>query len=268
MSMESGLGTYVTYNPHSVSLETRVDDLLRMVEDLKMRHFPVVDEEQRLIGVIEEADLVQLAGERRQSRLEESDPLERVAQIVSSDLVTVAPSTSPKQALRLLMETHIHSLPVVEEGKLIGVVTATDFLREFSYGQMTCAKEPLSEFLSRPAEPLEPDANLEETLAAMDREGVDYLAVVQGGCPVGIVSRRDVAQDFARRSQQQAASNTSVLKILRKTPALRPGQRMNEAAALMLETGLGALAVTNQANRFLGILTDDDILKVMLRELK
>ena len=43
---------------------------------------------------------------------------------------------------------------------------------------------------------------------------------------------------------------------------------MNEAAALMLEKGLSALAVTNQANRFLGIITADEILKVMLRNLK
>ena len=42
--MESGLGTYVTYNPLAVSLETRVDELLQMVESLAMHHFPVVDQ--------------------------------------------------------------------------------------------------------------------------------------------------------------------------------------------------------------------------------
>ena len=58
------------------------------------------------------------------------------------------------------------------------------------------------------------------------------------------------------------------MNVLRKTPAFRPGQRLNEAAALMVEHGLSALAVTNQANRYLGIITADEILKVMLGGLK
>ena len=264
--MDNGLGTYVTYNPFSVSLETRVDDLLRMVEDLAMRNFPVVDAEQRLIGVVVETDLVQLAALRQRSGQEGTELLETVEQILSSDLVTVDHTASPRQALRLLMDNHLHSLPVLNQGKLIGIVTATDFLREFSYGQMTCAKEPVSDFLTRPAEPLEPDATLAETLKAMDNAKVDYLAVVHGGCPVGVVSRRDIARTLSTGSQNGAAGGTaSVLKVLRKTPGFRPGQRMNEAAALMVEMGLSALVVTNQANRFLGIITEDDILRVMLR---
>ena len=59
--MESGLGTYVTYNPFAVSLATRVDDLLQMVESMATHYFPVVDDQQRLIGVVSETDLMQLS---------------------------------------------------------------------------------------------------------------------------------------------------------------------------------------------------------------
>src|SRR3954471_15227516 len=191
--MDSGLGTYVTYNPASVNPETAIDDLLRMVEGLAMHDFPVVDGDQKLAGGVWESDLLRLAQDRRLCEETGAMPPEvKVAEVVSSDLVTVDQSTSPRQALKLLIENHIHALPVLQLGRLVGIVSSSDFLREFSYGQMTCAKEPVSDFLSKPAEPLEPDATVEAALKALDQAQLDFQAVVQGGCPVGIVSRREI----------------------------------------------------------------------------
>lgn len=264
--MESGLGTYVTYNPLAVSLETRVDELLQMVDNLAMHYFPVVDQNQRLIGEVPETDVMRLARGRTESDLEINSTIE---QVVSRQLVTVDHFASPRRALQLLMDYHIHSLPVLDRGKLIGIVTTGDFLREFSYGQMTCAKDPVSDFLKPPAEPLDPDVTVDEAMAAMDQARVDHQVVVQGGCPIGVVDRREIIKATSLGiSPAKLTGNSSVLKILRKTPAFRLGQRMNEAAALMVAHGLSALAVTNQANRFLGIITADEILKVMLGGLK
>jgi CBS domain-containing protein len=270
MTMEIGLGTYVTYNPLAVSLETRVEDLLQMVESLAMHHFPVVDGDQRLVGVVSETDLI-LEARNRMTRKEDgaNGDSATVKDIFTGHLVTVDNLASPKQALTLLMDHYIRSLPVLADGKLVGIVTETDFLREFSYGQMTCAKEPVSDFLEPAAEPLDPDVTADEALAALKSTGADYLAVVQGGCPIGVVSGREILKSIAMEgSHQNLTGKSSILKFLNKTPAFRPGQRMNEAAALMVEHGLSALAVTNQANRFLGIITADQILKVMLRGLK
>ena len=264
--MESGLGTYVTYNPFAVSLETRVDDLLQMVESMATHYFPVVDGEQRLIGVVSESDLMQLSRGRTQPGCETDATIE---QIVSRQLVTVDHLASPRRALQLLIDYQIQSLPVLQNGKLLGIVTTGDFLREFSYGQMICAKEPVSDILKSPAEPIDPDATIDQVVAAMDQAKLNHQVVVQGGCPIGIVDRREIAKATSLGdSGGKLSGSNSVVNVLRKTPAFRPGQRMNEAAALMLEHGLSALAVTNQANRFLGIITADEILKVMLGGLK
>ena len=263
--MESGLGTYVTYNPFAVSLETRVDDLLQMVESMATHYFPVVDDQQRLIGVVSETDLMQLS--RAATQPGETD--RTIEPIVSRQLVTVDHLASPRRALQLLIDYQIQSLPVLQNGKLVGIVTTDDFLREFSYGQMICAKEPVSDILRTPAEPIDPDVTIDQAMALMEQAKLNYQVVVQGGCPIGIVDRREVikATSFGD-SQVRFGGKASVVHVLRKTPAFRPGQRMNEAAALMIEHGLSALAVTNQANRFLGIITADEILKVMLGGLK
>jgi len=66
-----------------------------------------------------------------------------IEQIVSRQLVTVDHLASPRRALQLLIDYQIQSLPVLQNGKLLGIVTTDDFLREFSYGQMTCANRGL-----------------------------------------------------------------------------------------------------------------------------
>lgn len=265
--MESGLGTYVTYNPLAVSLETRVDDLMQMVDTLAMRHFPVVDDDRKLIGVVSETDLI-LEARNRMRSTDEAKELAKVKDICTGNLVTVDHLASPRQTLQVLMDNYIHSLPVLADERLVGIVTTTDFLREFSYGQLTCAKEPVSDFLEPPGATLEPDATADEALAALKNCQSDHLAVVQGGCPIGVISGREILKSIAiDGSKQNLHENTSILKFLRKTPPFRPGQRMSEAAALMVEHGLSALAVTNQANRYLGLITAEEILRIMLPHL-
>jgi CBS domain-containing protein len=267
--MKTRLGTYVTYNPLAVSPETRLDDLLQMVESLSMHHFPVVDEDHRLIGVVSETDLILEARTNALCQKGTGSTYTTAKDLLTGDLVTVDHLTPPRQALQLLMDQHVQSLPVLENGRLVGMVTSSDFLREFSYGQMTCAKEPVSDFLEPPAEQLDSGMTADEALSTLKNGKTDYLAVVQGGCPIGVVSGREILKTLAMKAPQRNLTGaSSILKFLHKTPTFRPGQRMNEAAAIMLEHQLSALAVTNQANRFLGLITADEILKVMLRGLQ
>lgn len=268
--MEAGLGTYVTYNPLAVSLETRFDDLLQMVDSLAMHHFPVVDQERRLIGVVSETDLILAARNLARDKEERNFPESAtVKDIFTGHLVTVDHLASPREALKLLMDNYIRSLPVLADEKLVAIVTTTDFLREFSYGQLTCAKEPVSDFLEPPSASLDPDATADEALAALKNSGLDYLAVVQGGCPIGVVSGREILKTIAiHGAAQNLTGDSSILKFVHKTPIFRPGQRMNEAAALMVEHGLSALTVTNQANRLLGLITAEQILQHMFDSLK
>jgi CBS domain-containing protein len=53
------------------------------------------------------------------------------AEIMKELVLTTAPFTSLRNALRLMLERRIHSLPVVEAESLVGIITQTDFLRAF-----------------------------------------------------------------------------------------------------------------------------------------
>ena len=58
-------------------------------------------------------------------------------------------------------------LPVVDSGRLVGVISSRDFLREFSYGEMPGSREPIASLLTaRPPEAVSPDARRTPELSA------------------------------------------------------------------------------------------------------
>ena len=99
-------------------------------------------------------------------------------------------------------------------------------------------------------------------------EDVDRcLAVARGGCPLGVISVRDIVREKCRLEEQDEfpaeKRSNAIMRIVRNSPPIRSGQRLCEAAAAMIEHGLPAVTVVNQSNRLLGLVTEDDLLKVL-----
>jgi CBS domain-containing protein len=106
----------------------RPDDLVEMVASVMewrdVRHVPVEDEEGRLVGIVSHRSLLRLLADP----LPGVGELLAVRQIMNPDPVSVAPTTPVSEAVRLMRSRRIGSLPVVEDGRLVGIVTVYDFL--------------------------------------------------------------------------------------------------------------------------------------------
>jgi CBS domain-containing protein len=102
------------------------DDIARADEEMRMagvRHLPVFDDRQHLIGILSDRDLKGALATAR------GRPV-AVAEVMTRDVQTVSARTPARAAAELMLERRIGSLPVLgEEGELVGVVTETDFLR-------------------------------------------------------------------------------------------------------------------------------------------
>jgi CBS domain-containing protein len=268
------LGTLITYNPWSVRGETPLEEVAAQFEALGIHHVPVVDDDRQLIGMISEADLLRARQQQRVVAVgsggpEELEvPPEFVSQVMSRQLVKAGPDDSPRQVLQVLLAHRIHALPVVQAGCLVGMISSRDFLREFSYGELPCSREQVAKNLKPPPEPLEPDTRLDEAFLTMQEMGVNCLAVAQGDCPLGVVSLRDIVR--ARCVAMEEAGEDllptqlpPVVRIMQRATPIRPGQRFYEAALVMVQESLPAAIVINQANRLMGMVTEDDILRVM-----
>jgi CBS domain-containing protein len=101
-------------------------DLVAFVMDReRIRHVPVKDAEHRLVGVVSYRSILRYVGGRNE--LKEAGATS-VKEIMGRDPVTVTPQTSTLEAIRLMRDGGIACLPVLEEGKLVGIVTDRDFM--------------------------------------------------------------------------------------------------------------------------------------------
>jgi len=107
----------------------RPDDLVDLAASVMewrhIRHVPVEDDEGRLVGLISHRDLLRLLA---QGMLSRSAKEITVKEIMIRDPLTVAPETPTLEALTIMRQRKIGCLPVVENDRLIGIVTAYDFL--------------------------------------------------------------------------------------------------------------------------------------------
>jgi CBS domain-containing protein len=108
----------------TVGADADFQSALALMEKRKLRRLPVVDADGALTGMVAERDLLVAATRYLQSRVD-------VADVMQKHVVTVAPATPIEDAARLMLEHHIGGLPVVEEGRLVGVITETDIFRRF-----------------------------------------------------------------------------------------------------------------------------------------
>jgi CBS domain-containing protein len=106
----------------SVQPETSMKEVAAILREKGCTGVPVVEGE-KLVGMISRRDFRRV---RKESQL--SSP---VKAFMSRNVKTIKPGTSPRQAVRIMVKYDIGRLPVVENGKIIGIVTRTDAMRYY-----------------------------------------------------------------------------------------------------------------------------------------
>ena len=119
------VGQVMTSDVFTVHPEDLVDLAASMMEWEHIRHVPVEDDDARLVGIVSHRSLLRLVG--RGLRSGTSRPV-AVREIMKPDPVTVTPETSCLEALQAMRREQVGCLPVVEDGRLVGIVTEADFL--------------------------------------------------------------------------------------------------------------------------------------------
>ncbi len=116
------VGTWMTANPVTASPGEKLSSVEAKMRDGGFRTIPVLKDGQ-LVGIITDRDIRQHVGYLDHTEVDKA---------MSETLITVTPSTSIREAARLLRERKIGGLPVVEDGSLVGIVTTTDVLEAFT----------------------------------------------------------------------------------------------------------------------------------------
>lgn len=140
----------------------------------------------------------------------------RLEQLMTTDVITVGPDSSLKEAARRMVEAGISGLPVTDDSaRVIGIITEADFVSGEA-DRRTERRAGLLRFLGKEAEipdherlvrdvmttgviTITPDADHAEAARVMERHGIKRIPVVdEDGRLVGVVSRADILRAFVR----------------------------------------------------------------------
>jgi len=122
---------FMTAPVTGIQQDARLLDAALVLRRSGFRHLPIVDGD-RLVGIITDRDIQRFApsllgkiSQEDYNAIFENTPLERV---MTRDPATVTPATPVSEAVAILYNKKLGCLPVVEDGRLIGIITITDML--------------------------------------------------------------------------------------------------------------------------------------------
>lgn len=132
----------MTRDPVTVDPDNSIAVAIRMMRKGELRRLPVV-EDGRLIGVVTSGDLRRITGLSSILRDQSQDNFLwyhiPVANVMTRDPVTLTPETPIAEAARLLVEYKIGGLPVLQDDRLVGIITTTDLLQYLiNQGESDC----------------------------------------------------------------------------------------------------------------------------------
>ncbi len=116
---------YMTTDLFTVHPDEPVDLVAKLMEWEKIRHVTVEDHEHRLIGLVSYRALLRLLSD---PDLAQRAHATAVSDIMKRDPITVFPTMTTLRAIEIMREHGVGCLPVVQEGRLVGIVTEHDFM--------------------------------------------------------------------------------------------------------------------------------------------
>lgn len=171
-----------------------INEVIQMMLKGNVSGFPIVNDENRVIGIVSERDFISLVANIITGK--------KVADFMSHDVVSVRPDTRVEDAARVMILNDFRRLPIVHEGVMIGVVTTSDIVNYLGSGEVfeKLVTGDMHEALGVPIKAIarevpinvEPDLDLGEAAKLMIAREVNVLPVIVDGALTGIITERDL----------------------------------------------------------------------------
>ena len=124
----------MTANPFTISPDQTIPEAVELLEKHNIRRLPVV-QNGKLLGVVSKEDVAQASPSKATSfsvgEINYILAKTKISKIMSKKLIVISPDALLEEAATLMRDNHIGFLPVVEDGKLVGIITESDILDSF-----------------------------------------------------------------------------------------------------------------------------------------
>jgi len=130
----------------------------------------------------------------------------QVSKIMTEDPVYAEPTNSFSQARDLFMKFNLHHLPIIDSGKLIGIISSNDITRayvdagktlESSNDDLMNSKYPLTAIMTKDPVHVSPSTSLDQTIMIFKKNYFQALPVTELGKLKGIITLRDIVKNIS-----------------------------------------------------------------------
>lgn len=125
----------MTHRVITIHPDLPIQEALNLMKKERVRRFPVVDASGKMVGIVSEKDLLNASPSDVTSlsvwEINYLISKITVERVMTRDVVSVSEDTPLEEAARIMADNKIGSLPVLREGKLVGIITETDLFKIF-----------------------------------------------------------------------------------------------------------------------------------------
>ncbi len=270
--LSHGLESLVTNNPIFHRQETQLDELLERLYTTGFHHWPVVDSEKQLVGIISDQDIVRAAVEREAASETFQMPRESlhlsVGDFMQTRVVTIDSNETGNTALDRFLQHGFHSLPVTENQRILGMITTSDFIRELAFSTHPAKDVPISEVYDKLPLLIDAETGLDEMRVELLRQQVKHCLVTQGECPLGVLSERDLRRYKCREMAhmlycRNPAKVTRAIEMIRTTHHVSTSATLGEVAQWMNEEQATVVMVRGRDALDNGVISQEHVLSYM-----
>jgi CBS domain-containing protein len=171
----------------------QLEDVAKLMLDNGIGSVPVMDDE-KMVGIVSKADFVTLATGIAFDKI-------TVKEIMSKELVTVSSTERIVHARRLMIESNVGRLPVVDDEELVGMITSKDLMRAFidfrkkvpeKYQKSQIKELLVEDIMSTKPTFVSKDMSITEVSELIMETGYNGLPVVEDGEVVSIITQTDI----------------------------------------------------------------------------
>ena len=177
----------------SVETSAKVGEAIRLMKENNVGGLPVVDEKNRVRGIITERDIAGFFADKISGV--------RVAQLMSEKVITALPTTTIFEVEKTMTAQGFRRLPIISDNKVIGIITAMDIIRFFGSGEvfkylrsgtiMQVLNTPALEIATKEVVTIKPSADVGQAAKIMRSKNIGAIPVVENDRLAGIITERD-----------------------------------------------------------------------------
>lgn len=177
----------------TVKTTADISEAIHLMKEKNVGGLPVLDEENRVRAIVTERDVAHMFADRISGI--------KVSQLMTEKVVTALPKTTIFEAEKTMIGQGFRRLPIVLEGKVIGIITSMDIIRFFGSGEVfkylksgtitQVLNTPVLEIATKEVATITPEADVGQAAKIMREKNLGALPVVQNEKLVGIITERD-----------------------------------------------------------------------------